>query len=61
MTDGRVGPHGGAAMRARSLTLLLTSLLIAVPLTVAMRTWRIITAPQIGGRDAIGRASIHPT
>jgi hypothetical protein len=36
MTDGCVGPHGGAALRARSLTLMLTSLLIAVPFTVGV-------------------------
>jgi hypothetical protein len=41
MTDGLVGPHEGAAMRARSITLLLTYLLIAVPLTVQSRAHRL--------------------
>jgi hypothetical protein len=41
MTDDLVGPHGGVAMRARSIILMLTYLLIAVPLTVQLRAHRL--------------------
>jgi hypothetical protein len=33
----------------------------AQPAAMAIRTWKIITAPRVEGREAIVRVSIHPT